>query len=255
MKLTDAELRQILQLMMDKLGQCSVGDKFSAEIAERRNRSLDKNKPDSFFYEILVRVIHNAGMKAAVVTIKMPYLKDAFSGFDIQKVRKYREEELASLLANPRIIHNRRKLRDCIIDAEIIAKISEKYGSFGNFLSQNKGNPETLLSFLQEFGSVGPAVALDFLKDVGMDFIKPDVHVLRILSRIGLIDSENSFDQAIQVAEQFKQATGEKLIVIDAVFWMYGGGGDGHINKAICNKNKPFCDECPLIVCEYRQTI
>jgi endonuclease III len=106
---------------------------------------------------------------------------------------------------------------------------------------------------MKQFKFVGDAVVLDYLKDIGiLDVIKPDVHVLRVFFRLGFIASEDSFNEAIKVAEAFKQATSEKLIVIDAVFWMYGGGGDGHVKKAICNKNNPFYNECHLtIYCEY----
>ena len=56
----------------------------------------------------------------------------------------------------------------------------------------------------------------------------------------------------IMIAEKMKKFPYEKLSVIDAVFWMYGGAGDGHIKKAMCNKNNPFCNECPLTAyCTY----
>ena len=64
-------------------------------------------------------------------------------------------------------------------------------------------------------------------------------------ARLGLIDSETSFYPAINATESFKQATAERLSVIDAVFWMYGSGRDGHLIKAICRKNNPLCNECP----------
>jgi 3-methyladenine DNA glycosylase Tag len=252
--MNNSELATIFSLMVSKLGQYSIDNNFNAEMNERRNRAFDKNRSDFYFYEILFRDIQNAGMKATVVTSKMPHFRKAFADFDIEKVSKYGDKEFAGLLNNPDIIRNQRKLRDCIINAGKMKTISKENGSFGEFLSQNQHNPEKLKEIMQKFSSVGPALALNFLKDIGMDFIKPDVHVLRIFSRLGLIDNENSFNPALHVAEEFKRATGEKLSVIDAVFWMYGGGGDGHIKKAICNKNKPFCNECPLTMCKHRLT-
>lgn len=149
-------------------------------------------------------------------------------------------------MINPQIIHNKRKMRDCIVNAGNIKKMSEKFGSFGEFLNKNQKTPTILKGELMKFGSIGPAVVLDYLKNIGMDFIKPDVHILRVFSRLGLIDSEVSFYPAINAAESFKLATAERLSVIDAVFWMYGSGGDGHLIKAMCRKNNPLCNECPL---------
>ena len=94
------------------------------------------------------------------------------------------------------------------------------------------------------------------MKDVGFDFIKPDVHVLRVFFRLGLIKSETSFNEAISIAEEFKKATNERLSVIDSVFWMYGGGGDNHLQKAICTKSNPLCEECTVTkYCLYYPTI
>lgn len=97
---------------------------------------------------------------------------------------------------------------------------------------------------------LGNVLVLDYLKDIGMDIIKPDVHVMRVFFRLGFIDSEERTEaniyRVIRVAENIKRETSEKLAVIDAVFWMYGGGGDKHVTKAICSKKEPLCSECPL---------
>ena len=239
-------LKTIFDLMFNKLKTISINNNFMIEITDRRTRVFNKNLPDSYFFEDLVRDIHNAGMKAKVVTSKLPHIKKAFSNFDINQVADYTDEDFERLLNNPNIIHHRRKLNDCITNARTMRDLSKQYGSFGEFLDQHKDNFEELKERILGFRSVGNAVALDYLKDIGMDFIKPDIHVLRIFSRLGLISSENEFNEAILVAEAFKKATNERLSVIDAVFWMYGGGGDGHLQKAICNKNNPLCGECPV---------
>jgi hypothetical protein len=79
------------------------------------------------------------------------------------------------------------------------------------------------------FDYSGNIVVLDYLKDIGMDIIKPDVHVTRVFYRLGFIESEGidkNAEKTIEVAEKIKQETPEKLAVVDAVFWIYGGGGD-----------------------------
>jgi endonuclease III len=242
----DYKLTMIFDLMLEKLVEISIGENVIREINERRSRVFDKEKTDSYFFEVLVKDIHNAGMKAALVTRKMPFIKEAFSNFDINKVAEYDESDLKSLLSNTKIIRNKTKLIGCIKNAKIMKLYSQNFGSFGAFLDEKKDSIEELKELLLEFPSVGPAVTLDFLKDIGMNFAKPDVHVLRIFYRLGLIKSETCFNDALKVVTEFSNATSEKLSVVDAVFWMYGGGGDGHIGKAMCNKNNPHCSECPL---------
>ena len=250
-KKVDENLKRIFDLMFRKLEEISINDKFMKEINERRERTFDKCKPDSYFYENLVRDIHVAGFRSAVVTNKWPSIKEAFSNFDIKKVAQYDDKEFENLMNNPKIIRNKRKLGACIENAKIMRDLSNKFGSFGEFLDQNKDNVGELRKKLtSNFKYVGDAVVLDYLKDVGLDFIKPDVHVMRVFFRLGFIHTEyqtrENVNKLIEIAEQIKRETGERLAVIDAVFWMYGGGGDGHVKKAICNKNKPLCNECPL---------
>lgn len=250
----DETARTIFSLAFMKLRELSIKDNFYKEILERRRRVFNESKPDSFFYEILVRDIFNAGMRASVVTSKLPFIKEAFADFDIRQVRSYNDSNLSKMLKNPRIIKNKRKLCDCILNAKTMKGLSDEYGSFGKYLSRHSDNLQDLaLDLTHRFGSVGYTLALNYLKDVGMDTIKPDVHVLRVFYRLGFLDSEKSSHQNIQktisVAERMKVCPYEKLSVIDAVFWMYGGAGNRHVNKAMCNKNRPFCGECPLTTC------
>jgi 3-methyladenine DNA glycosylase Tag len=257
----DETARTIFSLAFMKLRELSIKDNFYNEILERRRRVFDESKPDSFFYEILVRDIFNAGMKASVITSKLPFIKETFADFDIKQVSNYDDSNLSKMLKNPRIIKNKRKLCDCILNAKTMKGLSDEYGSFGKYLgkylSSHSDNLQDLaLELAHRFSSVGYTLALNYLKDVGMDTIKPDVHVLRVLYRLGFLDSEKSSEQNIQktirVAEKMKAFPYEELSVIDAVFWMYGGAGDGHVKKAMCNKNRPFCGECPLTAyCSY----
>jgi endonuclease III len=133
-----------------------------------------------------------------------------------------------------------------------MSDLSQKFGSFVEYLNHNKDDKELSMRLASRFMYVGKTVALDYLKDIGMDFIKPDVHVARVLFRLGFASSEDLKDstrsEVANVAEAFRKATSEKLSVIDAVFRMYGGGGDGHTKVAMCNKNNPHCNKCSLTI-------
>jgi len=244
--------KDILDLMFSKMQTISINDSFANEITLRRTRIFEKYKSDAFFFECLVRVIFNAGFKSTVITRKWPDIKNAFLDFNVSRVAQFSEDDFAALLNNQRIIRHQRKLRDCISNAQIMITISEEYGSFGEFLDEQKDNFDYLKQALMQFGSVGKALVYDFLKDIGMDFIKPDVHVMRVLYRLDLISADDAFYEALTVAEEFKQATNERLSVIDSLFWMYGGGGNNHLQKAVCGKIDPLCEECPLTnYCSY----
>jgi DNA-3-methyladenine glycosylase I len=244
-------LNVIFNSMFRKLEEISLNDNFIREISKRREKLFDESLPDSYFYEILVRDIHNAGMKAVLVTKKWPAITEAFSEFNIGKVSKYGEENIQNLMNNLAIIRHERKLRACVHNAKKMKELSEEFGSFGEFLKQSNANPAKLRHELTlKFKYLGDILVLDYLKDIGIDVIKPDVHVLRLFFRLGFTKSREStkdnINRIMDLAERTKQETAEKMAVIDAVFWIYGGGGDGHVKKAICKENGPVCYECPL---------
>lgn len=237
--------------MFKKLESISIENNFTTDINRRRKTTFDKNKPNSFFYEKLVGTIHVSGYKVSILRNRWSDIKKAFSNYDISKVSQYTDEDLKKMMSNPKLIRNKRKLKACIENAKIIKEISTKYGFFGEYLERNKNNLKKLKEdLIKKFHYLGNVLVLEYLKEVGIDAIKPDVHVVRVMHRLGLIDSERislgNIDNVVEVANRISQLTGEKLSVVDAIFWIYGGGGDNHVKKAICSKNKPLCNECPL---------
>jgi len=245
------KLRKIFNLMFKKLESISIDRNFINEINRRRKVIFDKNRPDSFFYEKLVGTIHVSGYRVSILRDRWDDIKKAFSNYDVNKVSQYSNEDLKRMTRNPRLIRNKRKLEACIENAKIMKKISEKYNSFGKYLDENKNNLKKLKEeLLSRFRYLGNVLVLEYLKEIGIDAIKPDVHVVRVMYRLGLINSERmsteNINKVLAVANKIARLTGEKLSVIDAIFWMYGGGGDNHVKKAICSKNSPLCNECPL---------
>jgi len=247
----EENLKKIFGLMFEKLESISIGNNFIEEINRRRKVTFDKNKPDSFFYEKLVGTIHVSGYKVSILRNRWDDIKEAFSNYDICEVSQYTNKDLEKMMNNPKLIRNKRKLRACIENAKIMSEISKRYGSFGEYLNRNKNDLKKLKEdLINRFLYLGNVLVLEYLKEVGIDAIKPDVHVVRVMHRLGLIDSERltteNVNKVVEMANKISQATGEKLSVIDGVFWIYGGSGDNHVQKAMCSKSKPLCNECPL---------
>ena len=75
--------------------------------------------------------------------------------------------------------------------------------------------------------------------------VSPDIHVCRILYRLGLTDNTDNRDAVIYKAREINP---EYPGVIDAVCWQYG--------QKYCHKNNPNCQECPLSnVCAHHNKI
>lgn len=70
------------------------------------------------------------------------------------------------------------------------------------------------ISFLQSFDFIGPVTCYHLAKNIGLDVVKPDRHLLRIAKATRINDP-------YQLCSIISNATGDKLSVIDIVLWRY----------------------------------
>ena len=86
------------------------------------------------------------------------------------------------------------------------------------------------------------ALVLEYLRNVGIDTAKPDVHIVRILKRLGLLNkSGNEEKQVINFLEKISLETGISVAKIDFLLWHYCS--ENFCN--ICSAN-PKCNECVI---------
>ena len=107
------------------------------------------------------------------------------------------------------------------------------------------------------FSYLGKITAFHLLTQIGAPVLKPDLVIMRMFHRLGLIASEQTTEEnllaAVREGQKFAQATGLPIRYIDAVFVSYGqvkqlGVG---VAQGICVK-KPQCKICGITnYCEY----
>ena len=130
-----------------------------------------------------------AGLSWSTILDREEGYHRAFHGFDPEKMARYREKDVARLLADPGIIRNRAKVRSAIANAQAYLRLQEEEGGFGEWLWRFvDGRPvanrwrradqrpaETPLA--QEvskelkkrgFSFVGPTIVYAFMQAVGM---------------------------------------------------------------------------------------
>ena len=66
---------------------------------------------DHHLFEMLVLETFQAGLSWETVLNKRERFRQAFEGFDIERIRRYDENKIAELMNDPGIIRNRRKIR------------------------------------------------------------------------------------------------------------------------------------------------
>lgn len=94
----------------------------------------EKSTDDKYLFEMLTLESFQAGLSWECILNKRNYFRSAYDGFDLEKVCGYGEEKIADLLANPKIVRNRLKIKASISNARIFRAVCLEYGSFFNFI-------------------------------------------------------------------------------------------------------------------------
>jgi DNA-3-methyladenine glycosylase I len=85
---------------------------------------------DRVLFEFLTLEAAQAGLSWYTVLRKRDNYRIAFDRFDPEKVARYDEQRIASLLANPGIIRNQQKIRAAVNNAQRFLDIQAAFGSF-----------------------------------------------------------------------------------------------------------------------------
>ena len=176
------------------------------------------------------------------------YIKKIFFYFDKNKIKncdyKYFISSLKSRSLGNRAIS--KQMETLNYNISVLEEIENEYGSLDDFVTRLKPNAISALLACKEspyaLKQIGFALALEYLRNVGIDTTKPDVHIVRILQRLGLLAKcENSEKQAVEVIENLSKQTGYSIAHIDFLLWHFCSEGFGNV----CSAN-PKCNKCPI---------
>ncbi len=126
-------------------------------------------KDDNLLFERLVLEINQAGLSWITILRKADHFREAYHGFDIDKIARYREKDRARLLADPGIIRNRLKVNAAIVNAQKIVDLRKEYGSFKGWLDVNchLSKEEWIKLFKTTFVFTGGEIVNEFLMSTG----------------------------------------------------------------------------------------
>ncbi len=122
--------------------------------------------------------------------------------------------------------------------------IEDDYGSLDDYVTSKA--PDEIVRDLSagryKLKGVGPALAWEYLRNVGIDGAKPDTHLKRFMgcNRMGVsVHEEASDDEVISEVKRLSAATGLSCFDIDYTIWVYCADGKGQI----CTEY-PDCRKC-----------
>lgn len=143
------------------------------------------NTSDSYLYEMLILESFQAGLSWECVLNKRNAFKDCYDNFNIDKVIKYNEEKINSLVNNKEIIRNKRKILASINNSKIFKDIVKEYNSFYNYLCTfTKGK----IYYENKVTSPLSDLISDDLRKRGMTFVGSTI-IYSYLQAIGIIHS------------------------------------------------------------------
>lgn len=149
------------------------------ETMSEPSRSLHKNYHDHHYgfpinddnelFGRLLLEINQAGLSWEIILKKEASFREAYHGFDIERIAGYTEADRERLLADPGIIRNRLKVNAAIENAKTVLLLQKAHGSFGNWLDHHHPKPkaEWVKLFKKTFKFTGGEIVNEFLMSIG----------------------------------------------------------------------------------------
>lgn len=129
---------------------------------------------EAALFERLLLEINQAGLSWETVLRKRENFRQAYDGFDVDKVAAYGEVEQARLLADAGIIRNRLKIQAAIHNAQVIQRLRASHGSFAFWLDAQATHDGSLRDkagwmalFKRTFRFTGGEITGEFLMSLG----------------------------------------------------------------------------------------
>lgn len=91
---------------------------------------------DRKLFEFFLLDNAQAGLSWQTILNKRENYRKAFDNFDPNKIARYKQRKIDSLLNNPGIIRNRLKVQSAITNAQIFLEIQDEYDSFDAYIWQ-----------------------------------------------------------------------------------------------------------------------
>ena len=146
---------------------------------------------DRTHFEFLVPEGAQAGLSWATVLKRREGYREAFAGFDPQKVARFTPGRVEKLLADPGIIRNRAKVAATVANARAFLAVQDEAGSFDAYIwgfvdGQPKVNRWRRIEQLPATSAESEALSKD-LRRRGFRFVGPTI-VYAHLQAAGLVN-------------------------------------------------------------------
>ena len=150
-------------------GYCdyAIGNEIHGPYHDRIHGFPTEDEPELF--ERLLLEINQAGLSWDLMLKKREGFRVAYSGFDVDKVAAYEDEDRLRLLDDAGIIRNRLKVNAAIVNAQTILAMRNSQGGFATWLRANHPlrKADWVKLFKKTFKFTGGEITGEFLMSIG----------------------------------------------------------------------------------------
>ena len=225
----------------------NYADNLIFQYAEERKKSISFDL--SRHIKGLIYALLSNHRKWESIEPKLDQIDKLFSDYDVSFIKGKNGEYFVNGILKLKVgnIATKNQMANLHHNISVLERIEKENNGIDSYYSTMSAND--LVKTLSGNGSyklkyVGKALAWEYLRNVGIDGIKPDVHIRRIMGSNRLGYSEKPIateDEVVSSAEVISNHTCLSLSRIDALLWYFcAEGRDG-----ICGSN-PNCDICPI---------
>lgn len=146
---------------------------------------------DRMLFEMLTLEGAQAGLSWITVLRKRAAYREAFDNFDVEKVARYTDARIATLLANPGIVRNRLKVSGTVRNAKAFLAVQREFGSFDAYIwrfvgGQTRVNRPTASSGVPASTPESDAMSKD-LRKRGFTFVGSTI-CYAFMQAVGMVD-------------------------------------------------------------------
>jgi DNA-3-methyladenine glycosylase I len=115
------------------------------------------------YLEVMTKAVFQAGISWRVIAAKWDGFREAFHGFDAEKVASLTPKDVDRLADDTRIVRNRSKIEATVENAETILALEKEFGSFKKYLRAHGDFDATAKDLRTRFKWLGDSGAYYFL--------------------------------------------------------------------------------------------
>lgn len=266
----DKKIQQIfdsIDSIMKEVDSARKEPEFSKVIEKRKESSPDRIQDDNDVLRGFARLIaysQNAQSDLVSAMLKKNIFNDIFHNFEIDKVA---EMDSSTVLTHHwdkiKVIRFPKKINSIIGCAESLASIKLRHGSFVALLKKidipvNLKSEADVEKFWQGFNNLRNELEqermpffnrhtslLHFLLYIGYDCIKPDLVVMKVAKKLGIVESERGTKNLLQTVRIIQIYSFNREIrpsIVDFYFLIYGGQRDAkkYVNASFYERKRIY---------------